>query len=45
MRLAGWNIRHGGGKNAVSISKQLLAWERDVVVLSEFRGTPPSCEF
>ena len=42
MRLVSWNIRHGGGKNAAAIATQLLAWEPDIVVLCEFRGTSPS---
>jgi len=37
-----WNIRAGGGRRVEGIATQLEVWEPDVVVLSEFRGTPPS---
>lgn len=42
MRVIGWNIRAGGGKRVEHIADQLRRWRPDIVVLSEFRGTPPS---
>jgi exodeoxyribonuclease-3 len=42
MRILAWNIRAGGGERAGRIARQLARWAPDVVVLSEFRGTPPS---
>ena len=42
MRIVAWNIRGGGGERAARIARQLGRWAPDVVVLSEFRGTPPS---
>jgi len=42
MRLVYWNIRAGGGKRIQGIFDQLLAWQPDVIGLSEFRGTPAS---
>ena len=33
---------HGGGKRAVAIVNQLLAWQPDVIALAEFRATPAS---
>ena len=42
MRLVAWNIRAGGGERAGAIARQLGRWAPDVVVLSEFRATPPS---
>ena len=41
-RIVFWNIRAGGGKRAEAIGDQLLAWQPDVIGLSEFRGTPAS---
>jgi exonuclease III len=38
-----WNIRAGGGRRADAIARQLARWGADVVALSEFRGTAPSC--
>jgi exonuclease III len=43
VRLVSWNIRAGGGKRIDAISRALTRWAPDVVVLSEFRGTAPSC--
>src|SRR5581483_4094812 len=43
MRVVAWNIRAGGGTRAAGIARQILRWAPDVVALSEFRGTPPSC--
>jgi exonuclease III len=43
MRIVAWNIRAGGGVRAGAIARQLARWEPDVVALSEFRATPPSC--
>lgn len=42
MRIVSWNIRAGGGIRAAQIAKQLESWRPSVVVLCEFRGTPPS---
>ena len=42
MRVVAWNIRAGGGRRALDIAAQLTRWQADVVVLSEFRATPPS---
>lgn len=42
MRIVGWNIRAGAGRRVQAIAAQLAAWEPDIVVLSEYRGTPPS---
>lgn len=42
MRLVSWNIRAGGGKRVDGIFEQLVAWQPDLIALSEFRGTPPS---
>ena len=43
MRVVAWNIRAGGGTRASGIARQLARWAPDVVALSEFRATPPSC--
>ena len=43
MRVVAWNIRAGGGIRAAAIVRQLARWAPDVVALSEFRATPPSC--
>ena len=43
MRIVAWNIRAGGGERVDAIARQLERWAPDLVVLSEFRGTPPSC--
>ncbi len=37
----GWNIRAGGGKRHADIAQQISFWSPSVVVLSEFRATPP----
>jgi exonuclease III len=42
MRIVAWNIRAGGGARAAGIGRQLVRWAPDLVVLSEFRATPPS---
>jgi exonuclease III len=42
MRIVAWNIRGGGGERAGRIARQIERWAPDLVVLSEFRGTPPS---
>lgn len=42
MRIVSWNIRAGGGTRALQIAQQLEDWRPSVVVLCEFRGTPPS---
>ena len=43
MRVVAWNIRAGGGVRIPGIGRQIARWAPDVVVLSEFRATPPSC--
>ena len=43
MRVVAWNILAGGGTRAAAIARQLVRWAPDVVALSEFRATPPSC--
>jgi len=43
MRVVAWNIRAGGGVRCGAIERQLARWRPDVVALSEFRATPPSC--
>ena len=43
MRIVAWNIRAGGGGRVDPIARQLARWAPDVVALSEFRATPPSC--
>ena len=43
MRIVAWNIRAGGGGRVEAIARQLDRWAPDVVALSEFRATPPSC--
>ena len=40
--LLGWNIRSGGGVRVSGIFKQLIKWDADILVLSEFRGTSAS---
>ena len=42
MRIVSWNIRAGGGTRVEAIAAQLERWAPDVVMLCEFRGTPPS---
>ena len=42
MRIVAWNIRAGGGERVDAIARQVERWAPDVVVLSEFRATPPS---
>lgn len=42
MRVVAWNIRAGGGIRGGAIGRQITRWVPDVVVLSEFRATPPS---
>ncbi len=42
MRIIAWNIRAGGGRRVDEIARQLHDWQPDIVVLSEFRGTPSS---
>ena len=42
IRIVGWNIRAGGGKRQLQIAEQIRQWDADLVVLSEFRATPPS---
>jgi exodeoxyribonuclease III len=42
LRIASWNILHGGGKRVAPISEQLLEWKPDVVGLIEFRANAPS---
>lgn len=42
MRIVSWNIRAGGGQRATMIAEQLAVWRPDIVMLCEFRATPPS---
>ena len=42
MRIVSWNIRAGGGRRADAIVERLAGWDASVVLLSEFRCTPPS---
>ena len=42
MRIVSWNIRAGGGIRSERIARQLCKWDPSIVVLSEFRATPPS---
>jgi exonuclease III len=42
VRVVAWNIRAGGGVRVGRIGRQIARWAPDVVVLSEFRATPPS---
>ncbi len=42
MRIVSWNIRAGGGTRVAAIAQQLKRWKPSVVVLCEYRGTPPS---
>lgn len=42
IRVVAWNIRAGGGCRVARIARQLARWAPDVVVLSEYRATPPS---
>ncbi len=41
-RVVAWNIRAGGGRRVEGILRQLADWNADAVMLSEFRGSPPS---
>ena len=42
VRIVSWNIRAGGGRRVEGIADQIARWDADVVVLQEFRATPPS---
>jgi exonuclease III len=42
MRIVAWNIRAGGGRRVEPIRAQIVDWNPDLVVLSEFRATPSS---
>ncbi|NOX51025.1 MAG: hypothetical protein GXP16_10905 [Gammaproteobacteria bacterium] len=42
IRVVAWNIRAGGGRRVEGIFQQLLCWQPHIIVLSEFRDTPPS---
>jgi exonuclease III len=42
VRIVAWNIRAGGGVRSGGLADQLVRWRADVVLLSEFRATPPS---
>jgi exodeoxyribonuclease-3 len=44
VRIVCWNIRAGGGTRVAGIARQLARWRPSLVVLCEFRGTPPSQE-
>ncbi|PKN78461.1 MAG: hypothetical protein CVU47_12235 [Chloroflexi bacterium HGW-Chloroflexi-9] len=41
MRVVGWNIRAGGGRRVEAIARQVQAWDTDVLVCLEARGTVP----
>lgn len=43
MRIVSWNIRAGGGRRVEQIADQFRRWSPDIVALSEFRATAPSC--
>lgn len=42
MKILIWNIMHGGGRRTPAIERQIRRGAPDVLVLTEFRGTPPS---
>jgi exonuclease III len=44
MRIAAWNIQHGGGRRVQGILRVLERVAPDVALLSEVRGTSPSRE-
>lgn len=44
MKILIWNIMHGGGRRADKIVERIGQGSPDIVILTEFRGTPPSRE-
>ena len=44
MKILIWNIMHGGGRRAAKIVERIHRGKPDILVLNEFRGTPPSRE-
>ena len=42
MKIVAWNIRAGGGTRVNDIFRQLVEWDADTILLSEFRGTAAS---
>ncbi len=42
MRILVWNVMHGGGRRVGKIAARIARGRPDVVILSEFRDTPPS---
>ncbi len=42
MRILVWNIMHGGGGRTPAIAERIGRGRPDLVILTEFRGTPPS---
>ncbi len=42
VRIVSWIIRAGGGRRVEQIAEAVKRWGADVVVMSEFRATPPS---
>ena len=44
MKILIWNIMHGGGRRAAKIVERIGRGSPDIVILTEFRGTPPSRE-
>lgn len=44
MKILIWNIMHGGGRRAPTIVEYVRSGSPDILILTEFRGTPPSRE-
>ena len=44
MKILIWNIMHGGGRRAPAIVDYTRRGKPDLIILTEFRGTPPSRE-
>ncbi len=44
MKILIWNIMHGGGRRASKIVERIHRAKPDLLILTEFRGTPPSRE-
>ena len=42
MKILIWNIMHGGGRRVPAIVEYIRSGRPDLLVLNEFRGTPPS---
>lgn len=41
MKILAWNIRQGGGRRIQQIIKSILAYQADVIIISEFHNTAP----